>query len=219
MLTALRQQIEQIMVSRTLLGASLFSGCILLSIFWLWSKRRRRNVLPPVNHVLFFPDKATTDYFSSPSKKTQQKGNLGILLKALESAQHSLDVCVFTISCQEFGAVLINAHQRGVIVRVITDNETDVFHLVLRLSHYGELEWQVRNDNTSYYMHHKFVLIDNSCLVSGSLNWTVQGVCGNQENIIVTNTPKLVQPFTHQFEYLWDKYHPKKTYKSTLVDE
>lgn len=206
------------MVSRTLLGASLFSGCILLSIFWLWSKRRRRNVLPPVNHVLFFPDKATTDYFSSPSKKTQQKGNLGILLKALESAQHSLDVCVFTISCQELGAVLINAHQRGVIVRVITDNE-QMFSSGSQIESLRRAGVQVRNDNTSYYMHHKFVLIDNSCLVSGSLNWTVQGVCGNQENIIVTNTPKLVQPFTHQFEYLWDKYHPKKTYKSTLVDE
>ena len=78
---------------------------------------------------------------------------------------------------------------------------------------------QVRNDNTSYYMHHKFAVIDNNCLVNGSLNWTIQGVCGNQENVIVTNTPKLVQPFAHQFEHLWNKYHPKKTYKSSLIDE
>ena len=205
-------------VSRTLLGASLCSGCILLSIVWLWSKRRRRNVLPPMNQVLFFPDKATTDFFSSPSKTTQQKGDLGILLRALESAQHSLDVCVFTISCQELSDVLINAHQRGVIVRVITDNE-QMFSFGSRIESLRRAGVQVRNDNTSYYMHHKFAVIDNNCLVNGSLNWTIQGVCGNQENVIVTNTPKLVQPFAHQFEYHWDKYHPKKTYKSTLIDE
>jgi len=202
----------------TVFGVVLCSGWFLFSCYWLWRRGRRRTVLPVVSHVLFFPDKVTTDAFSSPSKKKQQKGNFSILLEALESAQSSLDVCVFTISCQELSGVLINAHQRGVVVRVVTDNEqmSSSGSQIERLRRAGV---QVRNDNTSYYMHHKFAVVDGKCLVNGSLNWTIQGVCGNQENVIITYNPQLVQPFVQQFEHLWDKYHPGKSFQSALIDE
>lgn len=41
----------------------------------------------------------------------------------LRSAQRTLDVCVFTITCDEIADALIQAHQRGVRVRVISDND------------------------------------------------------------------------------------------------
>lgn len=41
----------------------------------------------------------------------------------LGSAKRTLDVCVFTITCDEIASALIQAHQRGVRVRVISDND------------------------------------------------------------------------------------------------
>jgi cardiolipin hydrolase len=34
-------------------------------------------------------------------------------------------------------------------------------------------------------MHHKFVIIDNKVLITGSLNWSAHGVNNNNENIII----------------------------------
>jgi phosphatidylserine/phosphatidylglycerophosphate/cardiolipin synthase-like enzyme len=45
------------------------------------------------------------------------------LLQVLGSAKRTLDVCVFTITCDEIADALIQAHQRGVRVRVISDND------------------------------------------------------------------------------------------------
>jgi cardiolipin hydrolase len=45
------------------------------------------------------------------------------LLQFLGSARTSLDVCVFTITCDEIAGALLEAHKRGVRVRIISDNE------------------------------------------------------------------------------------------------
>ena len=115
---------------------------------------------------------------------------------------------MLTIASRELGDILISTHQAGVIVRVVTNDEQLMFSgtQVNRLRRVGI---QVRVDTTAFLMHHKFVVVDGELLMSGSLNWTTQALCGNQENIIVTSEPKLVQPFTNQFEILWNQYSPQ----------
>lgn len=45
------------------------------------------------------------------------------LLQVLGSARSSIMVCVFTITCDDIADALMQAHRRGVQVRVITDND------------------------------------------------------------------------------------------------
>lgn len=45
------------------------------------------------------------------------------LLKLLQSACRTLDVCVFTITCRDLADIMIDLHNKGVIVRLITDDE------------------------------------------------------------------------------------------------
>lgn len=52
-------------------------------------------------------------------------------------------------------------------------------------------------------MHHKFVIIDNKILISGSINWTKSAFFGNFENMLVTNEPAIVKPFMYEFERIW----------------
>ena len=59
-------------------------------------------------------------------------------------------------------------------------------------------------------MHHKFALIDQSILITGSFNWTMQALMGNNENIIITSEPKVVNPFVEEFGNLWEKFDPKR---------
>jgi cardiolipin hydrolase len=61
----------------------------------------------------------------------------------------------------------------------------------------------VRMKKSPFLMHHKFAIINNDVLVSGSCNWTVKAFTGNWENILVTSVPDLVMPFSHHFSQLW----------------
>ena len=62
---------------------------------------------------------------------------------------------------------------------------------------------RVVHDNSSYHMHHKFCIIDDTKLLNGSLNWSVQGVRSNQENVMITTDPALVRPFQAAFAKMW----------------
>lgn len=201
----------------TTLPALFIAGLALGYNYCYYSRRKKQThtqalvSAPRKNKVLFFPDEATAHSLSSPDEVTgkQGPGSLSVLLETLQEAKESLDVCVFVISCKELADALIKAHHNGVVVRVISDNEqmTVSGSQIERLRKVGI---QVRNDSSSYFMHHKFAVADGNLLVSGSLNWTLQGVCGNQENVMVTDVPELVAPFRGQFEKLWDSYDPER---------
>ena len=189
-------------------GAGFCSGCLFLS-WYRWRRRQETEERKEaeINRVLFFPDHKT----SRDSLTVTEKSSTGLsaLIETLKSARETLDVCVFTLSYHDLASALISAHQEGVVVRVLTDNEqTHSFgSQVNRLRRAGI---QVRLDDTSYFMHHKFVVMDRKCLVNGSLNWTAQGIFGNQENVVVTTERKIVEPFVEQFEHLWQLYNPEK---------
>lgn len=166
----------------------------------------------PFYTVLFFPDDVTARSLAAAKKNTpkeEHEGSLAILMLALQRSKRSIDVCIFTFSCKEIGDVLINAHRCGIVVRCITDNE-QVFATGSQVERLRRAGIQVRHNFNSYFMHHKFAVVDQDILVNGSLNWTLQGVCGNQENVVITDTPEMATPFLTQFEKLWDLYDPEK---------
>lgn len=183
----------------------------LTALYWFYRWRRQPTKKSSINTVLFFPDKETSKLLSSRngrySKHALDESSLSILMETLQNARYSLDVCMFTMACRQLGDILIKAHQEGLVVRVITDKE-QTGASGSQIESLREAGIQVRNDNTSYFMHHKFVLIDGKTVINGSLNWTLQGVCGNQENVIITNSVALVEPFVKQFQHLWAFYDP-----------
>lgn len=127
------------------------------------------------------------------------------LLDLLVSARESIDISVFTISDDRLSDAILVAHKRGVKVRLITDNDkardqgSDVFYMM-------DLGLPVRMDASEYHMHHKFAVIDKKILVNGSFNWTRSATDYNQENILVTDEPKLVTAYLHEFEDLWKQF-------------
>lgn len=208
-------------------AAAVLAGSVFSVVVWLvWTHGRKKKLKRAIiNKVLFFPDCGTTQLISKWSnhhlhapdqeesqetQNTDNKGSLWELFKALQQARYSISVCMLTIASRELGDVLVSAHQAGIIVRVIANDEQMMFSgtQVNRLRRAGI---QVRVDKTAFLMHHKFVVIDEELLMSGSLNWTTQALCGNQENVIITSEPKLVLPFINQFELLWKQYNPQES--------
>ena len=143
--------------------------------------------------------------FGASCKYSHAETNLVRLLRHLRAARATLDVCVFNITCDEIAAAILDAHARGVRVRVITDDEQarSQGSDVRRLAAAGV---QCVADNSPYHMHHKFALVDGGLLMNGSLNWTVQGVKSNEENVMVTRDAAFVRAFGTQFEKMWGQF-------------
>lgn len=57
-------------------------------------------------------------------------------------------------------------------------------------------------------MHHKFAIIDKKLLITGSLNWTVQAIQHNRENVLILEESEYVKVFLEEFEKIWENYNP-----------
>eukprot|EP01094_Clydonella_sp_ATCC50884_P010068 TRINITY_DN1963_c0_g1_i1.p1 TRINITY_DN1963_c0_g1~~TRINITY_DN1963_c0_g1_i1.p1 ORF type:complete len:187 (+),score=52.59 TRINITY_DN1963_c0_g1_i1:232-792(+) len=139
-------------------------------------------------------------------KFSHDRTSLWRLLDVIESASASLDICVFSITCDDIANAVIAVHKRGVRVRVITDDDQmdAAGSDIRRMAAEGV---PVCDDNSRYHMHNKFAIVDRRLLLSGSFNWTRSAVLNNRENILVTDSPSLVSAFCNEFDKLWALYY------------
>ncbi|KAJ2399438.1 hypothetical protein GGI23_002657, partial [Coemansia sp. RSA 2559] len=100
--------------------------------------------------------------------------SFGKLIEFLNSAKHTLDVCVFNITDNDVARAISSAKKRGVEVRIITDDEqlkckgSDVESL----SNQFGIPFKTDNDPQKF-MHSKFAVIDKRAVWAGSYNWTI----------------------------------------------
>lgn len=129
---------------------------------------------------------------------------LGLIQEAIMAAKHTLDVCVFTISDDRISDLLIQQHQNGIRVRVLTDNEKllDEGSDIEKIDRAGI---SVKVDRTQNHMHHKFAIFDNHGVLTGSYNWTRSAEAYNQENVLLTFRPHIVAEYQACFRDLWNR--------------
>ncbi|MCG8582080.1 MAG: phospholipase D-like domain-containing protein [Bacteroidales bacterium] len=127
---------------------------------------------------------------------------LSTILTQISYAVRKIDICVFTISDNEIRDRIEYAINKGVKVRIITDDDktNDLGSDIEYLQRKGAI---VKIDNTSHHMHHKFAIFDNEVLLTGSYNWTRSAAQFNQENILETNDQKAIESYQKEFDKLW----------------
>jgi phosphatidylserine/phosphatidylglycerophosphate/cardiolipin synthase-like enzyme len=127
------------------------------------------------------------------------------IIASLNSVKETLDICVFTISDDVISKAILDAHDRGVEIRIITDDDK----VEDKGSDIGEFVANnilVKTDDGPSHMHHKFAIFDGQTLLNGSFNWTRSASRNNNENIIVDSTPHLVTSFQETFDSLWEEF-------------
>ncbi|WP_166819735.1 phospholipase D-like domain-containing protein [Thalassoroseus pseudoceratinae] len=122
-----------------------------------------------------------------------------------QTAKRTVDVCVFTITDNRIASAIADAHRRGILVRIITDDDKsfDAGSDVERLASIGI---EVRRDRSPYHMHHKFAIFDQQTLLTGSYNWTRGAAEYNEENFILSGDLRLIKPFQATFDQLWQQF-------------
>ncbi len=135
-----------------------------------------------------------------------------ILCSYMSGATYSVDVCAYEITRQCIIDTLIAIYNRGIKVRVITDNETDTTGIV-QLKDAGI---PVINDefsdsyNGNNLMHNKFIVIDardndptNDWVWTGSYNLTDNGTELNANNAVTIKSPELASIYLDEFNEMW----------------
>lgn len=130
-----------------------------------------------------------------------------MLTTKLRLALKSVDAALYHLDSEPIAEALINAHRRGVNVRVFTENRYVEEDSITKLQRAGIL---VRDDgNEDGLMHHKFIVVDERYVWTGSYNLTYNGAYKNDNNVIWIDSESLASNFTKEFRslYLSEQYN------------
>jgi phosphatidylserine/phosphatidylglycerophosphate/cardiolipin synthase-like enzyme len=120
----------------------------------------------------------------------------------VKDATERIDIAVFFLTHKHLTEDLIEAHNRGVKVRVILDatGATNGYtkHELLRAAGIP-----VKVENWGGKMHMKSAVIDGRHVITGSMNWTSAGEYSNDENTTIIASERHARQYSRFFETLW----------------
>lgn len=161
-----------------------------------------RKLVGKVEEDLYRPKAKYLDAFFFPNKANVKK-----LVKWIKMAKKNINICVFNLTNDDLAAAVIERHNAGVKVRVVSDDEcmTNKGSDIQKLADAGI---PVRTDDApTFHMHNKFMIVDDLFLLTGSFNWTFQAGSSNQENLLVVDHPYYIEKYTAEYEKLWDQFN------------
>ena len=123
------------------------------------------------------------------------------LVNRLGAATARVDAALYHLDSTPVADALIKAHNRGVQVRVVTEADNVDEQEIERLQAAG-ISVADDGDNEGY-MHHKFIVIDERYVWTGSYNTTYNGAYKNNNNVILIDSVPLAYNFTQEFRDLF----------------
>ncbi len=162
----------------------------------------------------------------SPTSATQlwSQSSNGLISKTLSTATHTVDMALFDFSEQRLASILEKGHQQGVQVRALIDSRfayrdysegLDMLGVALSKKCKYEANnrpWQnpistmgVPQLPKGDVLHHKFGIIDEQTVITGSHNWSEAANSNNDETLLVINSPMVAAHFQRQFGRLYAK--------------
>ncbi len=110
------------------------------------------------------------------------------LRKKIRSARQSIRIALFTFTHPQLIEEVIAAHQKGIHVSVVIDLHSGLGaskNAIEQLKHAGV---RVLMSQGIQLLHHKFILIDDHTLMTGSANWTKAAMYKNSDCFVCLHT-------------------------------
>jgi phosphatidylserine/phosphatidylglycerophosphate/cardiolipin synthase-like enzyme len=117
------------------------------------------------------------------------------VVEALTGAKQSVLVQAYSFTSAPIAKALVDAHRRGVQVKVILDrsNRTAHYSAATFLAHAGIPVWI---DAQHAIAHNKIMIIDDSTILTGSFNFTKAAEQQNAENLLTIRDAALAEQYT-----------------------
>lgn len=129
-----------------------------------------------------------------------------LIIEQIKSATDRIEICVFTISDDLITDALVEARELfDLDIRIITDDEKS-YDKGSDIKYLEKKGFEICYDDVRHHMHHKFAIFDSNRVLTGSYNWTRSAASYNQENILLTSKPKVVEAYGKEFRKLWKSF-------------
>lgn len=191
------------MPSRTATRRWLSIGLLGASILWLSLRIGQHFFSDPIVEADSSSQPWAAVYFSAPylpAASTGLNGPDGALADALDRARNTIDLAAYDLDSEVIGVALMQAHSRGVRVRIVVESDNILEPII------GEIEEAgipVLGDRREALMHHKFAIIDGRELWTGSMNFTANGAYRNANNLIALQSQRVAADYRREFEEMF----------------
>ncbi len=143
-----------------------------------------------------------------------------VVVEYIRSAQKTIDMTIYSIwgspAADSIVDALIDAKNRGVRVRIvaedyISNSYSASYDYITQLINTGiPVLFDDRTDigyyctyTDGYLMHNKFIVIDSQLVITGSANWSNNGMRINANNIVVVFDSGVALAYLREFEEMW----------------
>ncbi len=178
----------------------------------------------PSRKIAYFVlDNAQIRLKFSPDRKNgpwEQSSN-GLIGTVLSGAQQSVNMALFVYSDPRISTILHHRYQNNVNIRVLLDPQFAYRKYSSALGMWGfvssadcqlgdGIPWSkplttvgVPSLNSGDKLHHKFAVLDQNMVITGSHNWTNAANYSNDETLLVVQSPVVAAHFQREFERLY----------------
>ncbi len=165
----------------------------------------------------------TIKFSPNSSKDDWKLTTNGLISTVLNQAQSSINLALFVFSDQNIANTLETKNNQNIHIKALIDPEfmfryysegLDMLGVALSNNCQYEIDnkpWQ-KNINTvgvanlpqGDKLHHKFAIIDDNIIVTGSHNWSASANYQNDETLLVIKNPVITAHYQQEFDRLYN---------------
>ena len=186
------------------------------SVFGIHKSRRSPKVIKigDTNVVVkFSPDRQATPFAETSN---------GLIARYLNQAQSQIQLALFVFSEQALADVINQRFQKGIQVKALIDRSfafrsysegLDLLGVTLLQDCQAEKNnrpWALATEFVGVpalpegdKLHHKFALIDDHLVITGSHNWSAAANYNNDETVLVLNNPAIATHYQRELDRLY----------------
>jgi len=127
----------------------------------------------------------------------------------LRRARTSVDVAMFHFTSERLSRALAERRRAGLRVRVLLDASQADPTFVRRLKDDGLDVRLAAPKPEGARFHHKFAVLDEGLVITGSYNWTYRADTASRENLVIFRDVPATRKFHAEFERLWTEFSPR----------
>jgi phosphatidylserine/phosphatidylglycerophosphate/cardiolipin synthase-like enzyme len=178
-----------------------YAGLALLSLLFCLTTVSLALAWPAASPAFYFTDNIASSGPGDGVTLMEQA-----LLARIAGADGQIDLAIYDFNRSSIRDALLDAHDRGVAVRVVTDDDARR-HPVYQL-YYDALADAgipvVDDQRPGSLMHNKFFIFDNEVVWTGSSNITANDFTVNHNNSIVLTSTLLAEIYGREFQQMFD---------------
>ena len=160
-------------------------------------------------------------YFTAPTgnsdRRTYQDGIDRAIAEDIAGVQQTLDIAAFELNNQVITEAIRAAHERGVQVRIVTDNNYGILDDITTLRSLRYSGVKIIDDRREGLMHNKFMILDGITVWTGSWNYTSNGTYRNNNNAMAIRSRRVAEVYQQEFNEMFEQlqFGPRSSESNT----